>query len=91
MFSIPDKYKKEYDTRLFHTEEETNNIIDEMIYNLQMMDEDFVEKVLYGNNILDDNYHFKTPEETKLIFSTMDQHKEKFMELFSDYFWQLWD
>ena len=57
------------------------------------MDEDNVEKLLYGKNVYDDDYNFKeyTMERCKRISLVMNQNKEAFMKLFNLFFWQLWD
>lgn len=67
------------------TEEEWLNIIDEMIYHLHYMNEDNVDKELKKY----------VPEGwipcCKTSGKIMDKHKEKFFELFSKYFYNLWD
>ena len=66
-----------------------------MIYHLEMMDENHVEKVLYGKNCYDDDYEFikgkECIERIKRIRSVMSQNKDSFMKLFSLFFYQLWD
>jgi hypothetical protein len=74
--------------------EDMNIIIDTMIWHLKMMDEDFVEKQLYGSCIYDENYRFdkfKTIEETRRISNVMVQNKEAFMKLFNMFYFDLWD
>ena len=71
--------------------EETNAIIEMMIWHLKMTDEDFVEKQLYGDCVSDDNYRYKTWQETKKIGSVMNQNKDAFMKLFSMFYFDLWD
>ena len=58
-----------------------------------MMDEDYVEKKLYGNNIYDDDYevHYRSIGDYKRIYSVMRQNKNEFMKLFSLFYFDLWD
>lgn len=67
------------------TEEEWNNIIDEMIYHLHYMNEDNVDKELKQY----------VPEGWLPCWETsgkiMSKHKEEFFKLFSEYFYNLWD
>ena len=93
LFNISNEYRHMYNNRLFFNEEETNTIIDIMIYHLEMMDEDYVEKVLYGKNIYDIDYNFSNinPERTKHIYVIMEQNKQSFIKLFNLFFWNLWD
>ena len=93
LFNIPEKYREQFNGRLNFTDEETSIIIDTMIYHLEMMNEDNVEKVLCGTNIYDKDYNWKlrTVDDLKRIASVMNQNKEAFMKLFNDFFWDLWD
>ena len=62
------------------------NILTEMINCLDMMDEDIVRKKLklnYGTSLSCEDY--------KRIGDTMDKNKKRFFELFSYYFYHLWD
>lgn len=74
-------------------EESTEIIYQTMIYHLQMMDEDYVEKKLYGNNVYDDDYQIgcRSIEDHKRIYSIMEQNKDAFMKLFSLFYYDLWD
>ncbi len=94
LFWIPEEYREEYNDDCFD-EEQTDIIIDMMIYHLEMMDEDNVEKVLYDKNIHDDDYEFikgkEGIERIKRIRCVMSQNKDAFMKLFSLFFYQLWD
>jgi hypothetical protein len=92
LFNVPEEYRDVYN-KLFFDEEETDAIIDTMIFHLEMMDEDYVEKKLYGKNVYDDDYKISeyTLERNKRIFSVMNQNKEAFMKLFNIFFWDLWD
>ena len=71
--------------------EDMNMIIDTMIWHLKMMDEDFVEKQLYGNCVYDENYRFKTIEEIQRISNVMVQNKEAFIKLFNMFYFDMWD
>lgn len=73
--------------------ESTGLIYQTMIFHLQMMDEDYVEKILYGNNVYDDNYDVdcRSIEDHKRIYSVMQQNKDAFMKLFSLFYYDLWD
>lgn len=66
-------------------------IIDIMIWHLKMMDEDFVEKQLYGNCVYDDNYEPKGIEDLKKIGYIMEQNKRCFMKLFNLFYWDMRD
>ena len=74
-------------------EENTKQIYQTMIFHLQMMDEDYVEKILYGNNVYDDDYEVgcRSIEDYKRIYSVMRQNKNAFMKLFSLFYYDLWD
>lgn len=67
------------------TVEEWDFIIDEMIYHLKYMDEDTVTEELERN----------VPDEwsasAKTVGEILDNHKDRFFELFSKYFYHLWD
>lgn len=92
LFNMPEEYRDSFNS-LFLTNEQTNMVLDTMIYHLQMMDEDYVEKVLYGKNIYDDDYDFncRTMDDYKRICNVMNQNKNAFMKLFNLFFWDLWD
>ena len=74
-------------------EEHMELIYQTMIFHLQMMDEDYVEKKLYGNNVYDDDYEVgcRSIEDHKRIYSVMRQNKNAFMKLFSLFYYDLWD
>ena len=88
---IPKEYKGDFDDRLYYTETESEMIIRTMLHHLEMMDEDYVEKVLYGKNVYDDDYNTEeyTIEKARKIFEVMDQNKEAFMKLFNTFYWEL--
>ena len=98
LFNIPtqsehyDELLKEFPQGYFD-EEHTELINRTMIFHLQMMDEDYVEKILYGNNVYDDDYEIgcRTIEDHKKINSVMEQNKDAFMKLFSLFYFHLWD
>ena len=73
--------------------ENTKLIYQTMIFHLHMMDEYYVEKILYGNNVYDDSYEVgcRSIEDRKRIYSVMRQNKNAFMKLFSLFYYDLWD
>ena len=77
----------------YFDEEHTKLIYQTMIFHLHMMDEDYVEKKLYGNNIYDDDYEvdYRSIGDYKRIYSVMRQNKDAFMKLFSLFYYDLWD
>ena len=77
----------------YFDEENTKLIYRTMIFHLQMMDENYVEKKLYGNNIYDDDYEvdYRSIGDYKRIYSVMRQNKDAFMKLFSLFYYDLWD
>lgn len=77
----------------YFDEEHTKLIYQTMIFHLQMMDEDYVEKILYGNNVYDDSYEVgcRSIEDRKRIYSVIRQNKNAFMKLFSLFYYDLWD
>ena len=77
----------------YFNEEDTQIIYQTMIFHLQMMDDDYVEKVLYGKNIDDDDYEIgcRSAEEYKKINLIVRQNKDAFMKLFSLFYFDLWD
>lgn len=97
LFNIPtqsehyDELIKKFPQEYFD-EKHTELIYQTMIYHLQMMDEDYVEKILYGNNVNDDyEIGCRTVDNYKRICSVMKQNKDAFMKLFSLFYFQLWD
>lgn len=91
-FNVPAEYKDVFNKEYFD-EEETYMIIDMLIFHLEMMDEDFVEKKLYGKNIYDDDYNVNTDfsvEKAIHVAKIVDQNKNLFMKLFNIFFWDLW-
>ena len=77
----------------YFDDENTKLIYRTMIFHLQMMDENYVEKKLYGNNIYDDDYevNYRSIGDYKRIYSVMRQNKDAFMKLFSLFYYDLWD
>ena len=65
--------------------EEWEAIIDEMIYHLHYMDEETVTEELEKDVPNGWSASYKTVNEV------MDKHKDAFFELFSKYFFELWD
>lgn len=91
-FRVPDElvdfelYGEKYidEVRYFNANE-TNMIIDTMIWHLKMTDEDFCMKRLYPNE------EKLTIEQYKRVFKIMEQNKDAFMELFRLFYFNLWD
>ena len=67
------------------SEEEWNNVIDEMLYHLHYMDEETVIDELEKDVPDDWNVSHIT------VHEVLDKHKDAFFELFSKYFYDLWD
>lgn len=67
------------------TEEEWDNVLDEMIYHLYYMDEEHVTAELEKD--VPDNWTVSG----KTVSNIMDKHKNEFFKLFSEYFYHLWD
>ena len=67
------------------TEEEWDAVIDEMIYHLHYMDENTVTEELERD--VPDNW----TASHKTVSEILDKHKDRFFELFSKYFYELWD
>ena len=67
------------------TEEEWDAIVDEMIYHLKYMDEETVIEELEKDVPDDWSASWKT------VNFVLEQHKDAFFELFSKYFYHLWD
>lgn len=65
--------------------DEWDNIIDEMIYHLHYMNQDNVE-----NELCKDMPENLTPT-FKTVDDIMNKHKDEFFNLFSKYFFDLWD
>ena len=67
------------------SEEEWDDVIDEMLYHLHYMDEETVTEELEKD----------VPDEwsasLKTVGEIMDRHKDEFFKLFSKYFYNLWD
>ena len=79
------KFKEDNDSNPFKfSEEEWDKILDNMIYYLEGMNEEGAVNQLYGEgaNLTVDDY--------KKISNHMATSKEKFFELFAQYFYDLW-
>lgn len=63
-------------------------ILTEMIECLDMMNEDNVYEKLFGKDWFEE---IRTIEEWRKVNEIMDQNKARFFELFSEYFYCLWD
>lgn len=62
------------------------DVLNEMITCLQFMDEDSV----FASLGLSDYKHM-TAEDYKNVYKIMEEHKNRFFELFSKYYFDLWD
>lgn len=67
------------------TEEEWDTVIDEMIYHLKYMDEETVTEEL------ERNVPNGWAASSKTVYEILEKHKDQFFELFSKYFFDLWD
>ena len=72
-----------------NTPSKWKEILNEMIHCLDMMDEDNVY-AFFGFCEIED-YKRMTKEDYENIFNTMEKNKNRFFELFSKYFYDLWD
>ena len=74
------------------SKEQMDAIIDTFIFHLQMSDEDFVEKKLYGLNIYDDEYETgcRTYEDYKKISKVRKQNQDAAIKLLGLLMDQLW-
>ena len=85
-YKILVEFKKIHDSHPMNmTEEEWNDIINEMIYHLYFMDEYNIHKEFETGMFRDKLQDYKTMDEI------MNKHKDKFFELFSKYFYDLWN
>lgn len=85
-YKILTEYKKNLHGHPAHmTEEEWNNIIDQMLFHLYYMDEDHIDEEL-GKDVPDS--WIPTWKTTGEI---MEHHKNEFFKLFSEHFYDLWD
>ena len=60
-------------------------ILTEMIYCLEMMDEDKVYDAMYGDDWTG------SLEEWRAVYAEVDRNKDRFFAQFSKYFYNLWD
>jgi hypothetical protein len=66
-----------------------NVVLDEMISCLKLMDEDNVyERLGFGDL---DSYKHMTKEDYANVYNMMEENKNRFFELFSKYYFDLWD
>ena len=72
-----------------HTEEETQRILDEMIFCFENCDEDVVWKRVVGKP-LSEISDYDILESTKSVSEEMQRNYKRAMELFSKYAWHLW-
>lgn len=85
-YKILNDYKNHHNSHPFKlTEEEWNNIIDDMLRHLYYMDEENVEKELSKD--VPENWTVSS----KTTYEIMEKHKNEFFKLFSEYFFNIWD
>lgn len=66
-----------------------NEVLDEMISCIKLMDEENVYDHLgFGDS---DSYKHMTREDYGNVYKVMEDNKNRFFELFSKYFFNLWD
>lgn len=73
----------------FKDRSEWEAVLEEMIDCLNFMDEDYVFKFL-GFSVVD-NYRNITEEDWNRLYTIMAENKNRFFELFSEHFFDLWD
>lgn len=85
-------YDECYSRRIFN-KEETDTIIDMIIWHLKMSDNDFAEKWIFGTNVYDDKWETgcRSGKDYKRINDVVKQNKDAFMKLFSLFYFDLWD
>ena len=77
--------KKHYGVPYGMEENEWDNIVGEMLNHLYYMDEDNVEKEMRKG--LPNNWF----PDAAIVHKIINKHKDEFFELFSKYFYSLWD
>lgn len=82
---LKDFRKNHYGHPVTITDEEWNNILDEMIKHLTLMIEDNVVTELKRG--MPENFE----PDYKTVSEIMDRHKDEFFKLFSKWFYSLWD
>ena len=86
---------KKYNNALFtdreslttFTEEETDRVLDDMIFFFENCDEDHVYKRLFGVNFLEEEYD---SDKWKAVRTELDRCRTEDMRLFSKWVWNLW-
>lgn len=73
----------------FNDRSEWETVLDEMINCLNFMDEDYCIEFLGFGAV--DYYKCMTREDWDRVYTIMAENKNKFFELFSEYFFDLWD
>ena len=79
--------------RYCFSSEQMDIILDTFIFHLQMSDEDFVEKKLFGLNVYDDGYKAgcRTSEDYERIWEIRKQNQNAAIKLLGLLMDQLWD
>lgn len=73
----------------FKHRSEWETVLEEMIDHLDFMDEDYVIQLLGFGEI--DDYKCMTREDWDRVYTIMVENKNRFFELFSKYYFDLWD
>lgn len=69
------------------SEEETNQVLDELIFYFENCDEDHVYKRLYGIESWEEDFNRKHLD---LVYKELNRCRTEAMRLFSKWIWQLW-
>ena len=85
--------KKDIAKKYIFSEEQINAILDVLIFHLQMSNEDFVEKKLYGTNIYDNEYETgcRTSDDYMRIWNIRKQNQNAAIKLLGLLMDELWD
>ena len=91
MWAVPEQYINDFENKWL-SNEQVENILDTMLFHLEMMDDNYVEKLLYKENILEIGYSCnRTENEYMRIYAIRNQNKDAFMKLFNLFYWDLCD
>lgn len=75
------------ETHTIFTEEETDKVLDDMIFFFENCDEDHVYKRLFGVDFWEDEYD---NDKWKVVETEIDRCQTEAMRLFSKWVWDLW-
>ncbi len=91
MWAVPEQYANDFENKWF-SNEQVDAILDTMLFHLKMMDDSYVEKLLYKERILEMGYSCNLTENEYIrIYTIRDQNKDAFMKLFNLFYWDLCD